>query len=264
MNNFNYHRPASVADARALFSRADDPVYIAGGHTLLPAMKQRLREPSDVIDLAGISELTSISVSDDEVTIGALACHANVAESADVANTIPALADLASGIGDAQVRNRGTIGGSVANSDPAADYPAAVLGLGATVVTNQREIAGDDFFTDMFETALEEGEVITAIRFPIPKAAAYAKFPSPASRYATVGVMVSQGSDTRVAITGAGPCVFRSTDMEQALSSSFSADAISGITIDASDLNADMHASAEYRAHLCVVMAGIAVERIAS
>jgi len=210
MYDFNYHRPASIAEAKTLFANADEPIYLAGGHTLVPAMKQRLNAPSDVIDLRRIGALDGIRRDGDRIVIGALARHAAVASSETVATAIPALAALAAGIGDAQVRNRGTIGGSVANSDPAADYPAAVVGLGATVITDNREIAADDFFTGMFETALARGELVTAIAFPVADAAAYVKFPNPASRYATVGVFVSRRDrNVRVAITGAAPSVFR-------------------------------------------------------
>lgn len=263
MYTFNYHKPTSLADARALFKDCDDPLYLAGGHTLLPSMKQRLRDPSDLIDLSGITDLSAISVEANQVRIGALTCHDTVARSADVAKAIPALAELASSIGDAQVRNRGTIGGSLANNDPSADYPAAVLGLGATIVTDERHIAADEFFEGMFETALKEGELITAVSFPVPEQAAYVKFPNPASRYATVGVMIARtAAGVRVAITGAAPCVFRATDMEQALTANFSVGALDGITLNADDMNADLHASGEFRAHLCVVMAKRAVERL--
>ena len=260
MYNFNYHRPDSVAKAKALFSDCEDAMYLAGGHTLLPSMKQRLRAPSDLIDLSGIADLNSISADKKAVRIGALVSHDTVARSQDVAKAIPALAQLASNIGDAQVRNRGTIGGSVANDDPSADYPAAVLGLGATIVTDEREIAADDFFRGMFETALANGELITAVSFPVPDNAAYVKFPNPASRYATVGVFIARfGKDVRVAITGAAPSVFRATGMEKALAAKFSADALDDIKLDPDDMNADMHASGEFRANLCVIMAKRAV-----
>ena len=219
MHAFNYRRATSVEDAAAAFQGAEDGAYLSGGHTLLPTMKQRLAAPSDLIDLAGIAELAGIAVDGEAVEIGALTPHAAVAASADVQGAIPALAALAGKIGDPQVRNKGTIGGSIANNDPAADYPAALLGLGATVVTDRRTIAADDFFTDLFETALESGEIITAVRFPRPRKAGYAKFPNPASRYAIVGVMAAEtASGVRIAVTGAGPCVFRATAMEAALS----------------------------------------------
>lgn len=260
MYTFNYHHPSSLDEAVALFEGAADPVFLAGGHTLLPAMKQRLQAPSDVIDLSGVPGLSGIEVSADSVTVGALTTHADVAESAALQDALPSLALLASGIGDAQVRNRGTIGGSVANADPAADYPAALVGLGATVVTNRREIAADDFFTGMFETALEPGELLTAVRFPRASRAAYAKFPNPASRYAMTGVFVSAGdSGVRVAVTGAAASVFRFAEMETALATDLSPDALGGILPAADDLLTDMHASAEYRANLVNVMAQRAV-----
>lgn len=260
MYDFTYHRPSSLDDAATAIKGAGDGVFLAGGQTLLPILKLRLANPSDVVDLVGIAELKGITVDGDTVTIGAMTPHAEVAGSADVRAKIPALADLAESIGDLQVRNRGTIGGSIANNDPAADYPAAVVGLGATVHTNARTIAADDFFTGILETALNDGEIITAVSFPVPDKAAYQKFANPASRYAIVGVMLSSGSvGVRVAITGAGPCVFRQGDMESALAGSFSADAIAGVTVSADGLNSDIHASAEYRAHIVGVMAKRAV-----
>ncbi len=260
MYEFNFIRPASVADALAAIADADDGQFMAGGQTMIPVLKQRLAMPSDVVELAKIDDLKGIVVDGDTVTIGAMTPHTEVHNSLDVADAIPALADLAGMIGDPHVRNRGTIGGSVANNDPAADYPAAVVGLGATVVTDRREIAGDDFFVDLFETALVEGELITAVRFPLPDKAAYMKFPNPASRYAIVGVFVSQSNgDVRVAVTGAGPCVFREVAMETALAADFSADAVAGISVSGDDFNNDIHASAEYRAHLVTVMAKRAV-----
>lgn len=264
MNTFNYHRPDSLAKAKALHAKCEDGLYLAGGHTLLPSMRQRLRAPSDLIDLSGIADLKNITVDKGVVTIGALVSHDEVARNAQVATAIPALAMLAGAIGDAQVRNRGTIGGSIANNDPAADYPAAVLGLGATVITDEREIRAEDFFTGMFETDLHEGELIRAVRFPVPGKAAYVKFANPASRYATVGVMVAvTGKETRVAITGAAPCVFRCKPMEEALTRTFSAGALDDVVLAADQMNADLHASAEYRAHLCVVMAQRAVAKLA-
>lgn len=260
MYDFSYKKAASADEAASLFSGSDDAVFMAGGMTLIPTLKQRLASPSDVIDLGGASSLAGISAGGGVVTIGAMTTHAAVAGSTEVKGAIPALAALANGIGDPAVRHRGTIGGSVANNDPAADYPAAVLALGATIHTNKREIAADDFFTGMFETALEEGELITKFTFPVPEKAAYSKFPNPASRYAIVGVFVARTSGgVRVAVTGAGPGVFRAADMEKALSGNFSPDAISGVKVDASDLNSDIHASAEYRAHLVGVMAKRAV-----
>jgi carbon-monoxide dehydrogenase medium subunit len=263
MYNFTYHRAGSVDAAAAKVAESGDAKLLAGGMTLLPTMKQRLAQPADLVDLNEIGALKGITVSGGSVTIGAMTRHADVAASADVAQAIPALATLAGLIGDPAVRNRGTIGGSIANNDPSADYPAAVVGLGATVITNKREIAGEDFFTGMFETALDEGEIVTAVRFPVPQKAAYFKFPNPASRYAVVGVMVAQtAGGVRVAVTGAGPCVFRQADIESALSRNFSASALDGITQDADGLNDDIHASAEYRANLVVVGAKRAVAEI--
>ena len=260
MYEFNVHKPGSVADAVAALQGADDGKFMAGGQTLIPTLKQRLASPSDVVDLAGVGELKGISDEGSAVKIGAMTTHADVAASDVVKSQIPALAHLAGHIGDPQVRNRGTIGGSIANADPAADYPAAVVGLNATVHTNQRTIAADDFFTGMFETALGDDEIITAVSFPKPDKAGYEKFPNPASRYAIVGVMVAQtGGQTRVAVTGAGPSVFRSADAESALAGSFSADALGGLSVSSADLNSDIHASAEYRAHLVGVMAKRAV-----
>ncbi len=260
MYDFNYHRPGNVADAAAALSGADDGKFMAGGQTLIPTFKQRLASPSDVIDLGAIKELSGIEVSGGTITIGAMTRHAEVATSPEVLKSIPALAALAGDIGDPQVRNMGTIGGSIANNDPAADYPAAILGLNATVQTNKRSIAADDFFTGLFETALDDEEIITAVSFPVPDRAAYVKLKNPASRYAVVGVMVAQtGGGTRVAVTGAGPCVFRASAMESALAGNFSASALDGVIISADGMNADIHASAEYRAHLVSVMAKRAV-----
>ncbi len=261
MYEFNYHKPGSVSEAATAVKGASDGVLLAGGQTILPTMKQRLASPSDVVDLGGIADLKGISVDGSNVVIGAMTRHADVAGSAEVAGAIPALAALADGIGDAQVRNRGTIGGSIANNDPAADYPAACLALGATIVTDTREIAADDFFTGMFETALQEGEIVTAVRFPVPEAAAYQKFPNPASRYALVGVMVAKtGGGVRVAVTGAGADgVFRAAELEGPLGGNFAADALDGVSMSPDGLNADIHASAEYRAHLVGVMAKRAV-----
>lgn len=260
MYEFEYHRAKSVKDAVAARAGASDGLYLAGGMTLLPTMKQRLASPSDLIDLAKIGELSGIKVSGGTVTIGATTTHAEVNSSADVQKAIPALAALAGHIGDPMVRHRGTIGGSIANSDPAADYPAGVLGLGATVTTNTRSIAADDFFTGMFETALAEGELITAVSFPTPKRAAYSKFPQPASRFAMVGVFVAETDDgVRVAVTGAGASVYRVPEMESALAGNFSPDAVANIKVPADGLNSDIHGSAEYRAHLVTVMAKRAV-----
>ena len=229
--------------------------------TLLPTLKLRLASPSKLVDLGGIKDLVGIKVEGGTVTIGAMTTHAAVANSADVKKAIPALADLAEGIGDPAVRNRGTIGGSVANNDPAADYPAACVALGATIVTNKRKIAADDFFKGLFETALEEGEIITAISFPKAEKAAYMKFRNPASRYALVGVFVAKGKGgVRVAVTGAGEGgVFRKKSFEEALGKSFDGAALDAVKVDAKGLNSDIHASAEYRAHLIKVMANRAV-----
>lgn len=263
MYDFNYHRPGSIDEAKQILAASDDAMLLAGGMTLLPTMKMRLARPSDLIDLSGIGELTGISDSGDAIVIGAMTRHADVAASEVVRKAIPALAELADSIGDAQVRHRGTIGGSIANSDPAADYPAAVLGLNASIKTDQREIAADEYFTGMFDTALNEDEVVVSVSFPKPKKAAYAKFPNPASRYAVAGVMVADTSaGVRVAVTGAGACAFRAAAFEEALTSSFSADALAGLAVEATDLNSDLHASAEYRAHLVGVMAARAVKAI--
>ncbi|MDD9879130.1 MAG: xanthine dehydrogenase family protein subunit M [Magnetovibrio sp.] len=264
MHDFNFIQPKSAAAAADALAGAEDGQYMAGGQTLIPVLKQRLAMPTDVVDLSAIPGLAGIEVSGGAVRVGAMTTHAAVAASGAVRDAVPALAHLAGLIGDPHVRNRGTLGGSIANNDPAADYPAAVLGLGATVVTESREIAADDFFTDLFETALDDGELVTRVDFPVPDAAAYVKFPNPASRYAIVGVFVSRaGGAVRVAVTGAGPCVFRQAEMEAALSAEFSAEAIAGVAIAADDLNNDLHASAEYRAHLVGVMARRAVAEIA-
>ena len=263
MYNFSYQRPSSVEAAASALSGASDGVFLAGGQTLLPTLKQRLASPSDVIDLGGIADLSGISVDGGTVTIGAMCRHADVASSADVQGAIPALAALAGGIGDPAVRNMGTIGGSIANNDPAADYPAALLGLGATVKTNKREIAADDFFTGMFETALDDGEIIVSVSFPAADKAAYAKFDNPASRYAIVGVFVAQtGGGVRVAVTGATACAHRHPAAEAALAGNFSSAALDGVSVpaDTDGLNSDIHASGEYRAHLVDVMTKRAVD----
>lgn len=261
MYSFEYEKAGSL-DAAASALKADpEAKLLAGGHTLLPSLKLRLDQPSKLIDLSGLRDLAGITVAGNGVTIGAMTRHAEVERSGEVASAIPALAELAGHIGDAQVRNRGTIGGSLANNDPAADYPAAVLALGATVRTNQREIAADDFFQGLFETALEDGEIITAVTFPKPQKAAYMKFPHPASLYALVGVFVAQTADgVRVAVTGAAQDgVFRSRELEAALSSNWSPDAAAGVTIPPDGMNSDIHGGAEYRAHLVTVMAKRAV-----
>ncbi len=261
MYEFNYHRPSSVTEAAALAGKLDDGKIIAGGMTLLPTMKQRLASPSDIVDLGRLDDLRGISVKDGVVTIGAMTRHVDVATSADVQRALPALAELAGMIGDPAVRNRGTMGGSVANNDPSADYPSACLALGATIHTNKRAIAADDYFQGMFETALEPGEILTKISFPVPDKANYQKFRHPASRYAIVGVFVAKkGADVRVAVTGAGADgVFRATNLEAALKANFSAGALDGQVISADGLNTDIHADAAYRAHLIVVMAKRAV-----
>ena len=263
MEDFNYTRPASLSDAAAAHSNADDAMYMAGGQTLIPVLKQGLAMPTDVVDLNKVDGLSGIEVAGGFVTIGAMTRHAVVAASAEIKNVLPALTVLAGGIGDAQVRNRGTIGGSLANNDPSADYPAAVMGLGATVVTDQRELSAEDYFDGMFATNLEPGEIIKAVKFPVPEKAGYGKFPNPASRYALVGVFVAKtASGVRVAVTGAGQDgVFRAAEIEDALNNNFSADALSGVTVPADDLMTDMHADAEYRANLIGVMAKRAVNQ---
>jgi carbon-monoxide dehydrogenase medium subunit len=263
MYAFNYHRPASIEEAKQILAANADAKILAGGMTLLPTMKLRLAQPSDLVDLSGIDGLGAITDAGSAVEIGAMVRHAEVAGSDAVREGIPALADLAGGVGDAQVRNRGTLGGSIANSDPAADYPAAVLALNATVKTDRREIGADDYFLGMFETALAEDELLLAVSFPKPVRAAYVKFANPASRYAIVGVMVAEtDSGIRVAVTGAGACAFRASDFEAALTESFSEEALDSVSIDAADLNVDLHASAEFRAHLVGVMAKRAVNAL--
>lgn len=260
MYDFAYHKPASLADAVKLLAADGDAKAMAGGQTLIPTLKQRLAKPSAVVDLGAIKDLGGISVAGGKVTIGATTKHADVAGSADVKKAIPALAALAGGIGDPAVRNRGTLGGSVANNDPAADYPAGCLGLGATIKTNKREIGADEFFKGMFETALGAGELIASISFPVPEKAAYMKFDQPASRYALVGVFVAKtAGGARVAVTGAGSSVFRWKEAEAALSKNWSASALDGLKASSAGLNSDMHGSAEYRAHLIGVMAKRAV-----
>ncbi len=264
MHAFEYTAPGSVADAAAALAKPESKA-LAGGQTLLPTMKQRLAAPAQIVDLNKIAGLSGISREGDNIVIGAMTRHADVATSDVVKAAIPALAALAGGIGDPAVRHRGTIGGSLANNDPAADYPAAALALGATIVTNKREIAADAYFKGLFETALAEGEIITAVKFPVPTKAAYQKFPNPASRYAMVGVFVAQAkSGPRVAVTGAGANgVFRHTAMEAALAANFSEGAVASAKTDASALISDLHGDAEYRAHLVGVMAKRAVAAIA-
>ena len=256
MYQFNYHKPSDIAEAVSLFRAADDPMYLSGGMTLIPTMKLRLAAPTDLIDLSGIAEMTGVEINGDKVRVGAFTRHNDVANSKEIHKALPVLAQLAGLIGDNQVRNRGTIGGSVANSDPAADYPAAVVGLGATVHTQERSIDGDEFFQDLFETALQPGEIITHIDFPVPTRAAYRKFPNPASRYAVVGVLIADFSGSiRVGVTGAGPCAFRASGLEQVLNANLDVAAIQNVEVPDVGFNSDLHASAEYRAHLVNVMA---------
>lgn len=255
MHDFNYHRPENVAQAAALLND-DDTKLLAGGMSLLPSLKLRLTRYADLVDLKSIVELRGIRRDGNAIVIGAMTQHAVVAASDIVKQAIPALTVLAGGIGDPLVRNRGTIGGSIANADPAADYPSSVRGLGATIITQRREISGDDFFTGLFETALEPGEIVTAVRFPIPKRAGYKKLPHPASRFAMVGVFVADTeAGVRVAVTGAGPSVFRLEQAEQALTADFSPTALEGLRVDPAGLNSDIQASAEYRAHAIGVLA---------
>jgi carbon-monoxide dehydrogenase medium subunit len=261
MYDFDYAKAGSVADAAALLKATEGAKLLAGGMTLLPTIKLRLAKPAVLVDLGPLADLKGIDVSAGAVTVKAMTRHADVARSPALQKAIPALAALAGGIGDVQVRHRGTIGGSVANNDPAADYPAACLGLGATIVTSKREIVADDFFKALFTTALEPDEIIVGVRFPVPERAAYMKFKNPASRYAIVGAFVAKGSDgVRVAITGAGDNgVFRVPAMEKALAASFDPRAIEGVKVDPGTMLSDIHASAEYRAHLVAVMARRAV-----
>jgi len=262
MHAFEYHRPSTTKDALALGAQKAEGRYLAGGQSLVQAMKLRLSSPSDLIDLAGLGELRALSADSGSVTVGAMVRHAEVAASPAVQKSIPALAQLAGIIGDRQVRHMGTIGGSLANNDPAADYPAAVLGLGATITTNKRKIEADKFFKGLYETALEPGELITQVTFPAPKRAAYMKFKNPASRFALVGVFVADfgGGNVRVGVTGAGASAFRQGDMEKALSQKFAPESVAGIKVKPDGLNNDLHASPEYRAHLITVMAKRAVE----
>jgi aerobic carbon-monoxide dehydrogenase medium subunit len=258
---FDYVRPSDLAAARDAYAEAGEARYLAGGQTLIPVMKQRLAQPAAVIDLGGVADLKGIRVAGGEVTIGAMTCHAEVAASREVQAQIPALASLAGVIGDPQVRNRGTLGGSLANNDPSADYPAAVLGLGAIVYTDSRAIPADTFFDGLFATSLADGEIITRVTFPVPARAGYVKFRHPASRFALVGVMVSQGpAGVRVAATGAGSGgVFRVAAMEAVLAKDFTVAALDGISVPADDMIVDMHATAAYRAHLVSVLARRAV-----
>lgn len=265
MYAFDYVRPANLKQAVEKVAASDPASYLAGGMTLLPTLKMRLANPSTLVDLNALPELAGIKVEGERVVIGAMTRHADVARSAEVRRLIPALAELAGGIGDVHVRNRGTLGGSVANNDPAADYPGAVVALGATVVTDRREIDGAAFFTGMFATALAPGELIVRIAFPKPVRAAYAKFPNPASRYAMAGVFVADtGRGVRVAVTGAGPCVYRLPTFEAALARNFAPAALAGLTVAADGLNQDLHGSAEYRAALVATLAARAVAAAAA
>ena len=260
MYAFTYHQPANLSGAVAQLA-AEDSKALAGGQTLLPTMKQRLASPASLVDLGKISDLSGVSRQGDEIVVGAMTRHADVATSAAVHQAVPALAALAGMIGDPAVRARGTIGGSLANNDPAADYPAAALALGATIVTNKRELAAEAFFKGLFETALGDGEIIIKVRFPIPEKASYEKFRNPASRFALVGVFVAKTkAGVRVAVTGAGSSgVFRAKALEAALDANFAAAALKGATVAATGLNTDIHADAAYRAHLIVVLARRAV-----
>ncbi|WEK51351.1 MAG: xanthine dehydrogenase family protein subunit M [Candidatus Kaistia colombiensis] len=262
MYETNYHRPRDLAEAESLFAAAAEGRYLAGGMTLLPTMKQRLAAPSDLVDLGRLLELKGIAVTADTVTLGAAVTHAEVATSAEIRAAFPALAALAGQIGDPHVRHRGTIGGSLANDDPAADYPAAVLALDATILTTRRTLAAADFFQGLFTTALEEGEILVSVAFPIPARAAYAKFPNPASRYAMAGVFVAQldSGEARVGVTGAGQDgVYRDVAFEAALTARFDPAALDDIAVDAEGMLSDLHGSAAYRANLVKVMAKRAV-----
>jgi aerobic carbon-monoxide dehydrogenase medium subunit len=264
MKDFTFHRPTNAKDAAVLVTRHEGAKFLAGGQSLLPVLKLELAEPTDLVSLAHCGELREIRADGNAVVIGALATHDQVARSPDVQRLIPALARLAGGIGDPAVRNRGTLGGSVAHADPAADYPAAVLGLGATVITDRRSIAADDYFTGLFSTALAHGELITAVRFPVVKRAAYVKFAHRASKYALVGVFVAEtAGGVRVAVTGAAPTVFRASAYEAALTAKLAPAALDGIAISAAEFSSDAEASADYRAHLVGVIARRAVAALA-
>ncbi len=257
MYAFDYERPSAVDAAVALLRSVEEPKVLAGGQTLLPTLKQRLAQPGTLVDLARIPGLSAIERRGEGLSIGAMARHAAVATSPLVREAIPALAELAGMIGDPAVRNRGTLGGSIANNDPTADYPAACLALGATIITNARQLAADDFFTGLFETALAEDELVLAVEFPLPARAGYAKFRNPASRYAMAGVFIAQGADgIRVAVTGAGQGgVFRWTAAEEALAADFRVESLADIALDADDIMSDLHGSADYRTHLVKIMA---------
>ncbi|WP_179403928.1 FAD binding domain-containing protein [Burkholderia guangdongensis] len=262
MYSFDYQRAADPKAAVAAIGGDADAKFLAGGQSLLPTMRLRLAQPSKLVDVTRIAALKEIRIDAQTVTIGAAVCHADVAEHADVQRLLPGLASLAGHIGDRQVRARGTIGGSLANDDPAACYPAAVLGLGATVVTDRRRIAADDFFVGMYETALQPDELIVAVEFPLAERCAYEKLNNPASHFALVGVFVAKRADgVRVAVTGAAASVFRASALEAALSANFAPEAARAVSIAADELNTDMHASAEYRAHLIPVLAARAVAK---
>ncbi|MFH5926257.1 FAD binding domain-containing protein [Roseomonas xinghualingensis] len=259
MYDFAFHKPSTLAEAVGLLADPDARP-LSGGQTILPALKHRLDRPSALVDLSGIAELRGIRREGDRLVIGAMSRHAEISRDPTVQAAIPALARMAGNLGDTQVRNRGTMGGSLANNDPAADYPAAALGLGATLVTNRRRIPADEFFLGMFTTALEPGELLTGIEYPIPDKAGYAKMRNPASRYVMTGVFVSRGpAGVRVVVNGAGPGVFRQAEMEAALTGNWSPEAVAGIRQSPDALNSDIHGSAEYRAHLVTVMAKRAV-----
>lgn len=260
--SFDYERAADAQAAVAALQADSDAKYLGGGQSMLPTMRLRLAQPTKLVDITQIAALKEIRVDSQTVSIGAAVCHADVAEHDGIQRSLPGLAELAGMIGDRQVRARGTLGGSLANDDPAADYPAAVLALGATVVTDRRRIAADDFFVGMYETALEPDELIVAVEFPVPEKSAYEKFRNPASQFALVGVFVAKRADgVRVAVTGAAPSVFRPSALEAALSSHFTRDAARQVTLSPDELNTDLHASAEYRAHLIPILAARAVER---
>jgi carbon-monoxide dehydrogenase medium subunit len=263
MFEFNYVKAKSLTEAQTFVAAHPESKLLSGGMTLIPTLKQRLAQPSHLVDIGGLPELRGIEVKGTQLVIGAATPHYEVASSPVVKKALPALAALANQIGDPQVRNRGTLGGSVANNDPAADYPAAVLALDATVVTNKREIAAGDFFQGMFATALEDGEIVVRVRFNIPKRAAYEKFPHPASGYAMAGVFVAEGAaGLRVAVTGAASAVFRWAEAEQALTKKLSADALEGLPLDETNMNEDIHATREYRANLARVMAKRALKKM--
>tara|TARA_E500000178_G_scaffold97502_1_gene96508 strand:- start:13750 stop:14553 length:804 start_codon:yes stop_codon:yes gene_type:complete len=263
MYSFEYHRPKNIKAALRLFRKADDPIYVGGGMTLIPSMKQRLAAPTDLIDLSAVGELRGVAWGEKTLTLGAMNRHNEVVEDAQIQDRLPVLGELAASIGDNQVRNRGTLGGAIANADPAGDYPAAVVALGTRVITHQRSIAASEFFLDLFETALTPGEVIKAVEFAIPERASYAKFRHPASGYAVVGALVADyGDEVRVGITGAGPCAFRAKYIEQLLSQQLEPSAIEAVTVPDAGFISDIHASAAYRAHLVKIMVQRAVSRL--